>query len=59
MRNTLVTISSDFYITLQGIFIDALVQIPGSCVGGYQDEVRKIEDFVSELSWPRDTNDKK
>ncbi len=31
---TLGTISNDFYLTLQGIIIDILVQIPDSCVVG-------------------------
>ena len=32
MHSTQVTISSDFYLTLLGIFIDTLVQIPSSFV---------------------------
>ncbi len=40
--NTLVTISSHFFLTLRGIIIGTLVRIPGSCVYHLNLEFRKF-----------------
>ena len=50
LTNTLVTISSDFYLTLRGIIIDTLVQIPGSCVRSWVTVVHLPFELVGQIA---------